>query len=389
MHILVTSSRMPFALDEIRKLGKRGHHVIATDTFRNAPGSHSRYAAVSLLTSAPRYETRRFIAEIAQIVREEAVDLVLPAFEEAFYLARHRHELGAPVFAPPFETLAKLHDKLATIALARELSIEVPRTLVATSRSSLHHATVEIGDYLARPSFSRGGVQLFTNQGPLAGALTLEECDPSQDNPWLVQEYVDGTDVCTFSIAHRGKLTAHASYLHPREIEHAGGIVFESIVDDEALEYARLMAERTAYDGQISFDFRRTDKGLVLLECNPRPTAGVMMLTPREFDEALFDERASALRIAKPGIKKKYSVALVRDMVLHWREIPQDLKHLLSPGAREFYAEPGDALPALYSMLSYSHLMAYRRQLGIHKRAATDVMSAYFHDVLWDGGRIE
>src|SRR5687768_2143538 len=38
VRILVTSARMPYALPEIRMLGKRGHVMHAADTFSTAPG---------------------------------------------------------------------------------------------------------------------------------------------------------------------------------------------------------------------------------------------------------------------------------------------------------------------------------------------------------------
>ena len=60
MRILVTSSRMPFALDLIRKLGKEGHAVFATDTFRTAPGSHSKFlAGRRVIASLPDAGLRR------------------------------------------------------------------------------------------------------------------------------------------------------------------------------------------------------------------------------------------------------------------------------------------------------------------------------------------
>ena len=43
MRLLITSSRMPFALDAIRKLGERGHEVFACDSYAASPGSHSKY----------------------------------------------------------------------------------------------------------------------------------------------------------------------------------------------------------------------------------------------------------------------------------------------------------------------------------------------------------
>lgn len=390
MRFLITSSRMPFALDEIRKLGKEGHTVVASDTFKTAPGSHSRFVADWRVTASPLFERRAFIDDVLRIVADYAIDLIVPAFEEAFYLAWHLDELQAEtqVFVSPFETLMKLHDKAALISLAESLGVRVPQTTMVYDRPGLAKAIHALPAYFARPAFSRGGVQLLTNTGPLAQALSFEDCRPSTNNPWLVQEYVDGLDVCTFSVAHHGRIAAHSTYIHPREIEHAGGIAFESIVDDDGLAVAKSLVEATGYHGQISFDFRRTEEGLVLIECNPRPTAGVFVMSPGTFVQALVDPRPDRLMVAPAGVRHMYSTALIRDMLLHWREIPDDLEHLLS-SARDVYAEPGDLIPALYQFLSYTHVGEYRRHAQAERHKRTDLMAAYFFDISYDGERLD
>src|SRR5690606_30903829 len=214
---------------------------------------------------------------------------------------------------------ARLHDKAAFLGLAAELGLAAPRTVLARSRDELERAARELGSFFARAAYSRGGVQLYTNRGPLAGALELSDCHPSAANPWLVQEYVEGTDVCSFSIVHHGRVTGHSTYVHPREIEYAGGIVFESLMDPDTLAAAQHIAEATRYHGQMSLDFKRTEAGLVLIECNPRPTAGVLVMSPEMFVDALLDDRARQLRVAPAGVRKKYSIALIRDVILHWR----------------------------------------------------------------------
>lgn len=377
---------MPCALDIIRKLGQEGHEVIATDTFRFAPGSHSRYATAWRKTASPRYQRAKFIRDVVEIVEHERVDWVLPSFEESFYLAWHIDAVAphARLFAPPFETLRRLHNKVETERLARELSIATPRTEVARDRAELVAATRRIDPFFARPAYSRGGVDLLTNTGPLAGALRVEDCEPTAENPWIVQEYVAGVDVCSFSVAHRGRLTGHSTYVHPREIEHAGGIVFESILDPETLFVARAVAEAVGYDGQISFDFKRTDRGLVLIECNARPTAGVFMMSSDMFLDALLDRRPGETLVAPEGRRLKISSALIRDMLLHWKDAPADLSALLSD-ARDVYAVPGDVAPALYQVLSYSHVMGYRLKARVRNRAATDLMAAYFYDICYNG----
>jgi hypothetical protein len=90
------------------------------------------------------------------------------------------------------------------------------------------------------------------------------------------------------------------------------------------------------------------------------------------------------MRIAPAGTRHKYSVALIRDMILHWKEIPEDLEHLLSE-AKEVYAERGDLIPALYQFLSYGKVTEYRKRMNAGKHKRTDLMAAYFYDILYDG----
>lgn len=383
MKFIVTTSRMPYAIDLIRKLGRRGHDVVATDTFRSAPGNHSRYATKSRTTVAPREQPLRFVGEVARIIEEERVDWLIPAFEEAFYLAHHRELLPeCELFFPELELLEKLHDKSRLNTLAKEVGIVVPETIVVKSRDDLEAATREIGDFFAKPAFSRGGVDLFTNVGPLAGVRHLDDCDVSEDQPWVVQEFIEGLDLCTFSVVHHGKITGHSSYVHPRQIEHAGGIVFESIEDSVALGIARALAEHTGYHGHMSLDLMRSAKGHVLIECNPRPTAGLHVMSEEMYEAALLDREGSELRVAPAGVKCKYSVALLRNLLLHFDDGLEDVKYLVS-NAREVVADPTDIMPAICQVLSYGHVMAYKKRAK--KLRNTDLKAAYFADVCWNG----
>ncbi len=392
MKVLVTSSRLPSAIDEIRKLGRSGHHVLAADTFAAAPDNHSRYVERAVVTPSPRAATGSFVDAVQRLVREEEVELVLPAFEEVFYLAKVAGTLPATAkwFFSPFSTLATLHDKRSFAALAKDLGLGVPAWVVVESRADLHAALRDTPRYFAKPVYSRGGVQLLTNVGPLRGALDVDECAPSPQTPWIVQEFVEGKDVCSFSVVHAGRLSAHAAYVHPREIEHAGGIVFESVDEPECLRAASTIAEATRYQGQLSLDFMKTSRGMVLIECNPRPTAGVHLLSAEQFDEALRDERAAKLRVVEPGVRGKYSAALLRDMLLHWDEAKEDAKYLFSD-APELVADPDDLLPAVYQVISYGRVVAYRRH---HQGAGTahknrDLMAAQFEDISYDGQEID
>jgi hypothetical protein len=379
---------MPHALDEIRKFGRMGHAVYASDTFRTAPGNASRYVQKRYLTASPTFDTLGFIDDIASIVRTQRIDLVVPAFEEVFRIAKHMDRFdGAHVFVSPFETLARLHAKHRFVELCRELDLPVPETRVVTGPEALREATDSFDEYLARPGFTRGGLGILTNVGPLAGKLRREECVPTAERPWVVQRFVHGHDVCSFSVAHHGKLVAHSAYIHPKMIDHAGGIYFESVDEPESLAYAERIVRALNYHGQISFDFIKSSKGLVLVECNPRPTNGVLMMEPEEFVRAVFNPSSGAPHVVRPGVRLQIATAIIRDMLRDRHAIRSDLKALFS-GARDTYAQRGDLIPGIYQALSYSHVLAFRHRLQARKRGKSDLVAAQFFDIAWDGGEI-
>ncbi len=113
MRILVTSARMPFALSVIRQLAQVGHEVYSSDTYESAPGNHSRYLKGHFVTASPRDETEKFTAQVRDYCAEHGIELIVPTWEEAFYLATAREgiEQVAKLYTAQFETLAQVHDQ--------------------------------------------------------------------------------------------------------------------------------------------------------------------------------------------------------------------------------------------------------------------------------------
>ena len=387
--VLVSSSRMPFAVQEIRKLGQTGHAVYAADTFATAPGSHSRHVSKAVVTPAPTEDPGGFVDAIADAIHEYGIERLIPTFEEVFYLAHHRDRLASVVdlFFPDFDTLARLHNKVTFTQLCAEIGLEVGDWRVAETRDDLAAATREFPrGFFARPAFSRGGLDLYTDRGPLAGALTLDDCAPTPGNPWLVQAFVRGEDRCSYAIAQHGRLVAHVAYVHPHTIDNAGGIVFESIEDADMTEACRRVVEATGYHGQVALDFIRTDAGLVTIECNPRATAGVSMMTAEEFAAAIAGEPSAAPVLTPAGRRSKIASAILRQMALDWRRIPSGFR-ALRDGGEDLYATFDDPLPGLFQVLSYVHVIRYAAKRDEPPKRSK-LMAAYLHDLQWNGEAI-
>lgn len=378
---------MPFAVDEIRKFGQAGRHVLATDSFRASPGMHGRGAARHEVTPPPTQEPAAFVDTVIELMSEDATNWLVPMFEEVFYLAAGRDKIAAAhpnaeLFFPDLETLLKVHDKVSFTELCKQLGLPVAEPITATTHEEFIEATKQWDHWFARAAYGRGGMDIITNTGPLAGEGDVNDIAPTVDDPWMVQEYLEGVDRCSWSVVHHGEVVLHSTYEHALTIDGRGGIVYESIDAPEALAAAQKIAKELNWHGQLSFDYMKTDDGThYMVECNPRPTAGCTIATAEEFDTAMFDP--GELVVVPAGRKKAVESAVVRDIFLHPSKLKEDLH--AAKGSSDVYAGKHDLLPLLYQALSLQHIYSYRKSLGMDKDKGETLVATQFFDVLYDG----
>ena len=372
--VLVTAGRFDPATAIVRGFHKAGINVHAADSYKMAPALHS-HSTTGHVVPSPSQEPVRFTESVATIVGEEKIDLVVPSFEEGFYLSRYRDLIPAPLFAPPFATIKRLHNKANFTQLCSTLNLPIPQTITVTDCEELRKATAQFDEFVARPAYSRGGLNYLTNHGPRAGEKSIDDCDPSPENPWLVQEYIEGRDACSFSVVRNGKIVLHCVY--EPSIAAVGGwsLQFTSITDFGTFERASKIAEHFTYNGFLSFDYRRTKDGFVMIECNPRVSAGAF-LTPEEWiGPAVFDDPGDVRRV-EPGMRRQYDVHLLDP---HFNKLPPAklIRELLTPP--DAFFNPNDLLPALYFLICRRHWSV------VAKKEHTTMAHAFLDDITWDG----
>lgn len=385
MRVLVTSSRNPFALDIIRKLGSTGHTVVASDTYAGAIGNHSTYVAEHAVTASPRFDTDRFIADVVDIVARHDIELILPSFEEAFYLAARVGDLpaGVKLYAGQFDKLARLHDKASFQRLAEEANVPVPETIVATDDASLAAAIARYPRYFGRAAFSRGGIALLTNTGPLAGQMAVEDCHPTPDQPWLVQPFVDGPMVCTYSTIVDGRVTAHCTYRAPEQWDHSTGIAFLGVDSTDTLEYVQRLINTLddTFTGQLSFDWVDHEGKLLAIECNPRPTNGVILLEAEELVAGL-TASASEPAVVQPGVEREIKLAVLADSFMEpLKHLPTSLHDLIH--VHDIGAGWHDGIAMMWAPASLVH--GARLARGHHEA----ILGALAEDIVWNGEEID
>lgn len=350
-----------------------------SEAYRHSAASMSRHVRGHLVTPPPIPEAAGFVAAIAGYAREHEIELIVPIFEEVFALAARREELPeqTALFAPAFETLAELHNKARFQALAERLGLRTPATVVATDAAGLREAAARFPSWVAKPVFSRAGTAMVTNVGPRAGERSLDAIEPTEQSPWLVQEYVEGEDLACLAVARGGRIAAYTIYEEPLETELGYSVRQRAIEPRPTLDVVTTLAEECRLEGFFGLDYRFGDDGPWVLECNPRSSAGAMLFDAATLAGAIAGEPPPEPALVEAGIASQFDTGIVAMDFDGLRSIPRTLRELgETPGT---YLDLGDPVADLAGWLRYRHdsRIAAREQISYAEQK--------LHDVSWDG----
>ncbi|ESQ85270.1 hypothetical protein AEAC466_06035 [Asticcacaulis sp. AC466] len=252
--ILLTGIRAPVAVDLAKVLRHQGHTVFGADVLRSAAfGDSAHYRS-------PVRDPSGFRSDALSLVDRLAPDLIIPLCEDIFHWAK----LDVPLFGPDCPTLMRLHSKLTFSRLAADLGLKVPHTERTRDWAR---------DCVFKPEFSRFGTRV----------LIRPEAGPASDdpqNPWVRQAFVAGEDVCFYAIARQGTLRAFSAYRSSWRTRGGASYHFDPVHEPRLVEMAARLARALNLTGQLACDLRQDADGeMWLIECNPRATSGLHLLT--------------------------------------------------------------------------------------------------------------
>ncbi|KEO87923.1 hypothetical protein EH30_00690 [Erythrobacter sp. JL475] len=228
-------------------------------------------------------------------MKEFGVDLVVPTCEEIFHLATApMHDaLGERLFAPPQETLRRLHDKLLFAQVARTWGLPTPESIAVGSAADLDQFTADSSEWVFKPRFTRfGGSTLI---GP--DARSLAALADAIDDGWMAQRRIRGEEASLHFIAHRGALCAFAAYGSGWRLKGGASYAFEP-VSQARTELLRSLAEALARGGKLHGQFGCDvvfDKAgeAMIIECNRVRPAGYTcwLVTARWRGQSVMERR--------------------------------------------------------------------------------------------------
>jgi predicted ATP-grasp superfamily ATP-dependent carboligase len=279
---LVTDAARGSALAVIGSLARHGWDVVAADDDRFAPGLYSRHVRERIVYPPPRRAPDRFVAALADAVRERRIDVVVPVTDDVIapLVAANGALGGCAVALPPREALAAVTDKRETLALADRLDIPTPRTcVVETAAEALERAPTLGWPVVLKPERSK---RYHPGQPLESFAVTYAEDAAALGERMsrfeghgavLMQQYCPGEGHGVAILAHEGRPLAAFQHRRLREYPLTGGTSTyrESVALDPVLyAYAARLLGTLAWTGPALVEFKVGPGGARLMEVNGR-----------------------------------------------------------------------------------------------------------------------
>jgi len=277
-NILITGGRAPVALELARLFHTAGFSVFIADSVKFPLCKASNSVNKTFYITPPKSNLNRFINDLIEVITNNQIDLLIPTCEEVFFIASAKPKLAqhCQVFCDDFEKLHQLHNKWIFTTLAADCGVAVPETVLLQTDNDLAHYRHAAAHSVLKPVYSRFAAETLR----CPNTKQLSKISPSQSKPWVIQQFIEGQEYCSYSIAIAGQLTAHACYHPLYRVGQGSGMYFQPINHRKIQTFVAHFVKRYQYTGQIGFDFLEAPHGdIFVLECNPRATSGVHLFS--------------------------------------------------------------------------------------------------------------
>ena len=376
--VLITGARAPAALELARSFRAAGFEPHLADSVGARMATASKAPAAVHRHAPPRQDPQGFRSDLKRLAESLDPVFVIPTCEEVFHLAGAAPAVGlaGKVFAPDLERLRVLHRKSAFADLCERLGLHAPRTRRVESASEIIPFAEHADALVFKPDWSR-----FGDRARVRPRLhDLARVRPSPSEPWCVQDYVAGEEVCFYAVARRGRLVAFAAYRPRWRTRGGASFAFEPIepaLARKLAEPAAVIADKAVGTGQFACDAIVDSGGRVwLIECNPRSTSGVHLFAESALAHAMAAgtpaEATPGLRYLGPAMGLMgLPAALASGKLDAWRT---DLRE-----GREVIGAPADGGP-LWGALADAAM--FQLAAFANGRSLTAQMTA---DIAWNG----
>ena len=380
LRILITGGRNPTALELARLLHSPQTELWLADSLHFPVGRYSCCIHRYVRTPRVAQETEAYVSFLQDLIAREKIDVLIPTYEETFYIARYRHRLEdlCTIFCDDFAKLQRLHHKWDFIHMVADTSIKAPPTFLLQSPEDVALLKADASYYVFKPTYSRFATQVLIRPD----AQQLRFLRPQYHEPWIAQWCVEGAEYCSYSIAYRGAVTAHITYEHPHNLGRGSGIYYRAVAQPLIEQFVREFCQKYQYHGQIGFDFMqdRRDGKIYVIECNPRTVSGLHLFSPADqLLGGIIGPTPAVIRPSRPVPRVNLLTYLVYNgwKALRQRQIRQWYHDLWK--AQDVIFRRNDPWPMLTQNLTLLEFFWFSFK---YKLPLSEAIS---HDIAWNG----
>ena len=331
--VLVSGGKMTKALQLARSFHRAGHRVVMVEQHKYRFTGHRFSRAVDSFHTVPAPDADDYAEALRDVVVTEGVDVYVPVCSPAASLPDARAKALLPgtceVIHPDADTVAMLDDKYAFSQAAAALGLAVPVSYRITDAQQV----LDLDLHRQERTFILKSIpydpvrRLDLTQLPCATPDLTEEfvrsLPISPDQPWILQEFIEGQEYCTHSTVRGGRVQMHCCCR-----SSASQLNYEMVDHPQIESWVRTFVGALGVTGQLSFDFIESTDGTVrAIECNPRTHSAITMFYDHPGVAAAYLEDGQPVITPLPSSRPTYW--LYHEV---WRLLtrPRDLRHRVS-----------------------------------------------------------
>jgi hypothetical protein len=309
--VLITGGKMTKALQLARSFHSAGHRVVLVESKKYRFTGHRFSRAVDAFHCVPEPTAAGYAEAVRDIAVVERVDVFVPVSSPAGSV----HDARAGELVRDFcdvvhvdtATVRTLDDKTEFSTTAESLGLRVPDFRRITDAQQVVDFDFPPGrtyilKRLAYNPVGRMDLVPLSAETPERNATVARSLRISPDDPWILQEFVEGQEYCTHGTVRNGRLQVYGCCE-----SSAFQINYAHVDKPEIRAWVETFVAALGITGQASFDFiEAADGHPYAIECNPRTHSAITMFYDHPDVAAAYLDEGHPVITPRPGARPTY-----------------------------------------------------------------------------------
>lgn len=321
MSVIVTNAKNRIAYNIARSLGQKGIHVFSSDFVSPAMTFASRYSRGHFLYPSPFREQEAFIDCLIENIVKLKAEVLIPAFEETFLIAKYKDKLSKHVklVIPDYSQILTAHNKNKWEPIARKMGIPTPMNFPAIKLQNESHLVKELRfPVFVKPKQGGGGwgITQVNSAAELNKLLDFPTYSGCSWDRFFIQEKINGANYCVAMLFRQGEYRAKVTYKQLRNYPiNTGQATYRiSIRNKSAEDLFQKLLENLNWHGICQADFIvcKNSQRPYLIDVNPRFWGSVAQGIASGVDfpfliyKIAVDGDIDSIRFFREGVKSRW-----------------------------------------------------------------------------------